>query len=98
MRLEPTMKQAVVRRTVRKFAEERISPVVAEMERSGEFSREVIGELSDLHYFGLEIPQKYGGAALDSISYAIVIEELSRICAAIGLCISVHNSVSALPV
>ncbi|MFC1824701.1 acyl-CoA dehydrogenase family protein [Thermodesulfobacteriota bacterium] len=98
MRLEPTMKQAVVRRTVRKFAEERISPVVAEMERTGEFPGEIIQELADLQYFGLEIPQKYGGAGLDPISYAIVIEELSRICAAIGLCICVHNSVSALPV
>ena len=98
MRLEPTMKQAVIRRTVRKFAEERLSSVAADMDTTANFPLEIAREMGNLHYFGLEIPAKYGGAGLDSVSYAIVIEEISRICAAIGLCISVHNSVSAHPV
>jgi butyryl-CoA dehydrogenase len=98
MRLEPTMKQMVIRRTVRKFAEERISPVTEEIDRTGVFPMEIIEELGKLHYFGLEIPAKYGGAGLDAVSYAIVVEEISRTCAAFGLCISVHNSVSANPV
>ena len=59
---------------------------------------EIIEELGKLHYFGLEIPAEYGGAGLDAVSYAIVVEEISRTCAAFGLCISVHNSVSANPV
>ena len=98
MRFEPTMKQMVIRRTVRKFAEERISPVTEEIDRTGVFPMEIIEELGKLHYFGLEIPAEYGGAGLDAVSYAIVVEEISRTCAAFGLCISVHNSVSANPV
>ena len=98
MRLEPTMKQMVIRRTVRKFAEERIEPAAEEIDRTGAFPMEIVEELGKLHYFGLEIPAEYGGAGLDAVSYAIVVEEISRTCAAFGLCISVHNSVSANPV
>ena len=98
MRLEPTMKQMVIRRTVRKFAEERIAPATEEIDRTGAFPIEIVEELGKLHYFGLEIPAEYGGAGLDAVSYAIVVEEISRTCAAFGLCISVHNSVSANPV
>ena len=98
MRLEPTMKQMVMRRTVRKFAEEILAPVAAEMDATATFPSEIIQEMAKLQYFGLEIPANYGGAGLDAVSYAIVIEEISRVCAAIGLCISVHNSVSANPI
>ena len=98
MHLELTMKQAVIKRTVRKFAEERITPVLGEMDASGRFPSEIASEMASLQYFGLEIPSEYGGAGLDAVSYAIVIEEISRISGAMGLCLSVHNSVSASPV
>ncbi|MEW6666646.1 MAG: acyl-CoA dehydrogenase family protein [Thermodesulfobacteriota bacterium] len=98
MRFEPTMKQAVIRRTVRKFAEEKLAPAAPEMDRTGRFPTEVAAEMAVLKYFGLVIPQPYGGAGLDMVSYAIVVEEVSRACAAMGLCISVHNSVAAYPV
>ena len=98
MHLELTMKQAVIKRTVRKFAEERITPVLGEMDASGRFPSEIASEMAPLQYFGLEIPSEYGGAGLDAVSYAIVIEEISRISGAMGLCLSVHNSVSASPV
>jgi len=92
------MKQAVIRRTVRKFAEERLSPVAGEVDATEKFPMEIAREMADLQYFGLEIPADYGGAGLDNVSYVIVIEEISRSCAAMGLCLSVHNSVSANPV
>ena len=98
MHLEPTMKQAVIRRIVRKFAEERLTITAVEMDNSGKFPMEIAGEMAALQYFGLKIPGEYGGAGLDTVSYAIVIEEISRICAAMGLCVSVHNSVSTEPV
>ena len=98
MHLEFTMKQAVIKRTVRKFAEERIAPVLGEMDASGRFPSEIASEMAPLQYFGLEIPSEYGGAGLDAVSYAIVIEEISRVSGAMGLCLSVHNSVSASPV
>ncbi|MBW1861534.1 MAG: acyl-CoA dehydrogenase family protein [Deltaproteobacteria bacterium] len=98
MRLEPTMKQAVIRRTVRKFAEERLSPAAVEMDATEEFPMEMAREMATLHYFGLEVPEKYGGAGLDAVSYSIVIEEISRSCAAMGLCLVVHNGVAVYPV
>ncbi|MFH0845518.1 MAG: acyl-CoA dehydrogenase family protein [Pseudomonadota bacterium] len=98
MHFEPTMKQAVIRRTARKYAEERLALVAAEMDATGRFPIEMAREMAALQYFGLEIPADYGGAGLDTISCAIVIEEISRISAAMGLCLSVHNSVSAFPV
>ena len=98
MHLELTMKQAVIKRTVRKFAEERITPVLGEMDAAGRFPSEIASEMASLQYFGLEIPSEYGGAGLDAVSYAIVIEEISRISGAMGLCLAVHNSVSASPV
>jgi butyryl-CoA dehydrogenase len=98
MQLEPTMKQTVIRRTVRKFCESRLAEAAVEMDRSGNFPWDTVREMAELQYFGLEIPGRYGGAGLDGVSYAIVIEEVSRVSAAMGLCLSVHNSVSAYPV
>lgn len=97
MRFEPTMKQAVIRRTARKFSDEKLVPIAPEMDATGRFPLEVAREMAGLQYFGLVIPQIHGGAGLDMVSYAIVVEEISRACAAMGLCISVHNSVSAYP-
>jgi butyryl-CoA dehydrogenase len=97
MRFEPTMKQAVIRRTARKFAEAKLAPAAAEMDRTGLFPWDIAEEMAALNYFGLEIPARYGGAELDTVSGAIVIEEISRANAAMGLCVSVHNSVSAYP-
>ena len=51
-----------------------------------------------LGYFGIQVPKTLGGAGLDAVSYAIIIEEISRVSAAIGLCISVHNSVAVYPI
>ncbi|MFO8088996.1 MAG: acyl-CoA dehydrogenase family protein [Desulfatiglandaceae bacterium] len=97
MRLEPTMKQAVIRRTVRRFGQHRLAQAAVEMDTSGRFSDEVAQRMAELQYFGLEASDEYGGAGLDPISYAIVIEEVSRANAAMGLCIAVHNGVAVYP-
>jgi butyryl-CoA dehydrogenase len=97
MRLESTMKQAVIRRTVKKFADTRLAGAAVEMDRTGRFPWDIAREMAGLQYFGLEIPSDYGGAGLDAVSSAMVVEEISRANAAMGLCISVHNSVSAYP-
>jgi butyryl-CoA dehydrogenase len=93
----PCMKHKAVRKTVRRFAEAELGPICHEIDRDARFPWEVIEKMRPLNYFGLQVPRKYGGAELDTISYAITIEELSRVCAAIGLCITVHNSVGAYP-
>ncbi|MGD1974746.1 MAG: acyl-CoA dehydrogenase family protein [Desulfobacterales bacterium] len=92
------MKHKAVRKAVRKFAETELGPISHEIDRESRFPWEVIEKMRQLNYFGLQVPQKYGGAELDTISYAITVEELSRVCAAVGLCITVHNSVGAYPI
>jgi len=91
------MKQAVVRRVTRNFAEKEITPFIAEMDQTGQYPWELSYKMAALNYFGLQIPSEYGGAGLDTVSYAIVIEEISRISGAMGLAVTVHNSVAAQP-
>ncbi len=98
MDFNPCMKHKAVRKAVRKFAETELGPISHEIDRDSRFPWEVIEKMGPLNYFGLQVPRKYGGAELDTISYAISIEELSRVCAAIGLCVTVHNSVGAYPI
>ena len=98
MDLNPCPKHKVVRKAVREFAEAELSPIAAEVDREARFPWEVIEKMRPLNYFGLQAAPEYGGADLDSISYAITIEELSRVCAAVGLCVTVHNSVGLGPV
>ncbi|UCF95016.1 MAG: acyl-CoA dehydrogenase family protein [Desulfobacterales bacterium] len=98
MDFNPCMKHQAVRKAVRKFAETELGPIAHDIDRDARFPWEVIEKMRPLNYFGLQISQEYGGAALDSTSYAITVEELSRVCAAVGLCITVHNSVGAYPI
>jgi butyryl-CoA dehydrogenase len=94
----PCTKHKAVRKAVRKFSETELGPIAHDIDRDSRFPWEVIEKMRPLNYFGLQVPKEYGGADLDCISYAITIEELSRVCAAIGLCITVHNSVGAYPI
>jgi butyryl-CoA dehydrogenase len=92
------MKHKAVRKAVRKFAETELGPIAHDIDRDSRFPWEVVEKMRPLNYFGLQVPKEYGGADLDCISYAITVEELSRVSAAIGLCITVHNSVGAYPI
>ena len=98
MDFNPCMKHRSMRKMVRRFAEAELGPISHEIDREARFPREVIEKMRPLNYFGLQVPKKYGGAELDAISYAITIEEISRVCAAVGLCVTVHNSVGAYPI
>ncbi len=98
MDFNPCMKHQLVRKTVREFAESEIKPHAADLDRDARFPWEIVDKMKPLNFFGLQAPKKYGGAELDTISYAIVIEELSRVSAALGLCVTVHNSVGIYPI
>ncbi|TFG20081.1 MAG: acyl-CoA dehydrogenase [Promethearchaeota archaeon] len=98
MNFELTEQQKLVRRSVRKFAEEVLAPVAPTFDREAKYNGDIVKELSKVNLFGIQLPEKYGGADLDSLSYAITIEEISRICASTGLMLSVHNSVGAYPI
>ena len=97
MKLDPCMKHKLVRKTVREFSEAELGPIAHEMDRDARFPWEVVEKMRPLNFFGLQVPKKYGGADLDSISYAIAVEEISRVSGAMGLCVTVHNSVGIYP-
>jgi butyryl-CoA dehydrogenase len=98
MDFNPCMKHKAVRKAVREFAETELGPLVFDLDRESRFPWEVIEKMRPLDFFGLQIPREFGGAELDTISYAIAVEELSRVSAAVGLCVTVHNSVGAYPI
>jgi butyryl-CoA dehydrogenase len=94
----PCMKHKVVRKAVRMFAEAELGPIAHDIDRNARFPWEVVEKMQPLHFFGLQCPKIYGGAEMDSISYAITIEEVSRVSAAVGLLLTVHNSVGVYPI
>jgi butyryl-CoA dehydrogenase len=93
-----TEKNRAVRRAVRSFCDEEVRPIAGEIDREESFPWEVVEKMGKLGYFGIQVPRELGGAGLDSMSYVIVIEEISRACASLGLCVTVHNSVAVFPI
>jgi len=90
--------QLMVRQTAREFAEKEIKPRAAELDATGEFPTEIIENLARLNFLGITIPEEYGGGGLDTISYVIIIEEISRACASTGVILSVNNSLVCEPI
>jgi butyryl-CoA dehydrogenase len=93
-----TSKQKVIRRTVREFAVNRIAPLAHELDQQARFPWELMEPMKAMNLFGLQASPEWGGAGLDTVSYVIVIEELSRVCAGVALAVTVHNSVSLFPI
>lgn len=90
-------KNRAVRRSVRSFCERELAPIAREIDQEASFPWEVVEKMGKLGYFGIQVPKALGGAGMDSVSYIIVIEEISRVCAGLGLCVTVHNSVGVYP-
>jgi butyryl-CoA dehydrogenase len=86
-----------IRRTVREFAERRIAPVAEEIERKGEFPMDIIREAASLGLLGVPYPEEVGGTGLDSLAYAITVEELSRVSGSVGIIVSAHTSLGCNP-
>ena len=90
-------KKRTIRRSVRNFCEREIQPIAKEIDQEASFPWEVVEKMGKLGYFGIQVPKSLGGAGLDTVDYIIVIEEISRACAGLGLCVTVHNSVAVYP-
>ncbi len=95
MDFELTAEQKEIRRVAREFAEAEIAPVAAGYDQAHEFPHEVIKKLGELGFMGALFPPEYGGAGLDYVSYALVVEELSRADASVGITMWAHNSLCA---
>ncbi len=91
-------KNRTVRRSVRAFCEREIRPIAKVIDQEASFPWEVVEKMGELGYFGIQVPKALGGSELDTLGYSVVVEEISRVCAALGLCISVHNSVAVYPI
>jgi len=98
MKLELNDQQKMIQKMVREFAEKEIAPVAAELDKKAEYPTKILQKMAKLGLLSIIIPPEYGGAGLDTISYAIVIEEISKKCASTGVVTSVHNSLTAWPI
>ena len=87
-----------IRRSVRDFAEREIAPIADEMERKAEFPHEVIRKAAALGFLGVPFPEEVGGTGLDSLAYAITVEELSRVSGSVGIIVSAHTSLGCNPI
>lgn len=99
MNFELTEEQSLIRETVRDFAETEIAPSAAQRDEEERFDRELMFDsLAELGLTGIVFPEEYDGAGADYISYAIAVEELSRVCASTGVTLSAHLSLCANPI
>jgi short/branched chain acyl-CoA dehydrogenase len=93
-----TEEQELVRRTVRDFAEQKVAPVAEELDREHRFPYDLVAELAELGLMGMPIPEEYGGGGSDTISYAIAIEELTRIDSSVAITVAAHTSLGTMPI
>jgi butyryl-CoA dehydrogenase len=98
MEIELNDEQNLLRDTVRRFALEVVKPRAKEIDETGEFPRGFYDQAGELGLAGVAVPEEYGGAGMDALSYALVIEEVSRVCATSGVILSVNNSLVCDPI
>ncbi|MBH8582933.1 MULTISPECIES: acyl-CoA dehydrogenase [Thermoactinomyces] len=97
MNYELTSEQQMIRSLMRDFAEGEVAPGADERDRSKQFPKDIFQKMSNLKLMGLPFPEEYGGAGADTISFAIAVEELSRVCASTGITYSAHISLGCAP-
>jgi butyryl-CoA dehydrogenase len=98
MDFDLTEEQRLVRDTARDFALREVLPKAHEIDKSGRWPGEIVSKMAELGFLGVAIPQEYGGAGLDALTYALVMEEISAACASCGVIMSVNNSLFCDPV
>lgn len=98
MDFDLTEEQAMIRKLIRDFAEAEVAPGADQRDRTGEFPKEIFNQLAKLGMMGLPFPEEYGGGGGDTISFAIVVEELSRVCGSTGITYSAHISLGGAPI
>lgn len=97
MDFDLTEEQRLVRDSARDFANREIAPKAAEIDKSGRWPAEIVAKMAELGFLGVAIPEEHGGAGLDSLTYALIMEEISAACASCGVIMSVNNSLFCDP-
>ncbi|PPA71438.1 acyl-CoA dehydrogenase family protein [Jeotgalibacillus proteolyticus] len=98
MNFDLTQEQQMIKRTIREFADEVIAPGALERDRTKSFPKDEFKQLGEMGMMGLPFAEEYGGAGADTISFAIVTEELSRACGSTGITYSAHISLGGAPI
>ena len=98
MDFELSREQREIQALAREFARDEIEPHAAEWDREHHFPRDLYAKLAELGLMGVCVPEEYGGAGADFLSYIVVLEELSRADASVGVTLSVHTSAVTLPI
>jgi short-chain 2-methylacyl-CoA dehydrogenase len=96
--LDLSPEQELIRDTVRAFARERVAPVAEELDRESRFPYDLVGEMAELGLMGIPVPERYGGGDGDTLSYAIAIEELTRIDSSVAITVAAHTSLGTMPI
>jgi alkylation response protein AidB-like acyl-CoA dehydrogenase len=97
MNFDLTEEQKMIRKLMRDFAEGEVAPTADERDRTKRFPKEVFEKMAELNLMGLPFPEEYGGGGADTVSFAIAVEELSRVCASTGITYSAHISLGCAP-
>ncbi|MCP5063337.1 MAG: acyl-CoA dehydrogenase [Ignavibacteriae bacterium] len=92
-----TEEQALIRNTVREFAEQEIKPIAQELDEKEEFSYKITERMGELGLFGMYLPEQYGGQEMDTLSYIIAVEELARVDGSQAATLAAHNSLGIGP-
>ncbi len=97
MDFQLTEQQRMIRDAARDFAQKELAPYAAEWDRNETFPAEAVKKLGELGFMGINVPEQYGGAGLDMVSYVLAMEEISAACASTGVVMSVNNSLVCWP-
>jgi short-chain 2-methylacyl-CoA dehydrogenase len=96
--LDLTKEHELLRQTVRDFAVQRVAPVAEELDREHRFPYELVREMAQLGLMGMTIPEEYGGAGTDTVSYALAVEELTRVDSSVAITMAAHHSLGTMPI
>ncbi len=98
MNFDLTDEEKLVRDTARDFAQKELKPIASDIDKNHRIPDEILKKMGELGFFGIYVPEEYGGAGLSFVSYALVVEEISKVCASSGVLISAHTSLAVNPI
>ena len=98
MNFDLSKEHELIRDTVREFAQGRVAPLAEELDREQRFPYELVAEAAGLGLMGIPVPEEYGGAGADTLSYAIAVEELTRIDSSFAITVAAHTSLGTMPI
>ncbi|MGI9095545.1 MAG: acyl-CoA dehydrogenase family protein, partial [Thermoleophilaceae bacterium] len=98
MDFDLTDEQAAIQRLARDFAQGEVKPVAEELDREKRFPYELVAQMGELGLMGIPYPERYGGAGADTLSYALVVEELARVDSSVAITLAAHTSLGSWPI